>query len=158
MGSAKISLPATTQRVTTPVADETCFVFFCVERKLFRMGVSGSAYEEACRELSIGAKKSEKGRRGRWRKEYAKRVGVLQRLTTKKTHLDLHTVALDGDAARKIRDLQCSSRGHRSARRGAPSSLDGERELDVRNREALLCGVLRGEEEREKRGVERKVL
>ena len=60
--------------------------------------------------------------------------------TEKKTHLDLDSIALDGNPARKIRGLQFSSRGHRSARRGARSSLDGERELDVRDRESLLVG------------------
>ena len=61
MGSAKISVPATTQRVTTPVADETCcFVFLSGANwlKWFRMGLPASAYEAARRELSIGAKKS----------------------------------------------------------------------------------------------------
>ena len=86
------------------------------------------------------------------RKEH--RFDDLLALKATKTDLDLDTGALDGNPARKIRGLQTSCSGQRNARRGARSILDGERELDVRDGEALLVGRVgrqrgrRGEGER----------
>ena len=131
-----------------PARDDTSrgrdLLFFALS-ELFKSRQNGHSSHCLRRntQRTINWRENERKRgRGRGRKEYAKRV-VLERVTSarrQKTHLDLDTVALDGNPARKIRGLQFSSRGHRSARRGARSDLDGEGKLDVRNREALLVG------------------